>query len=132
MSTQLDYLDAFLEKLGTISVDHAGNKKTLKNVGGGNKIHIGEPQVILIDHGLLHYTYRHKLLWIIDTEANWKTIYELLLTNIKKLNERNVIAGYTRPSALLGLELEPMRIPLKRIKNKWKAELYIRIKWSGS
>lgn len=127
-TTNFEHIDDFLETIGTVAVDHEGNTRTIKYAGSGNKIFVSNERLVGIDHGLKRYTMRYDLDFLIDTDANYKTLFEALMTNIEKFNSNTTISAYTRPERMLHLSLDPQGFRNK-MKFQYKGTYYLRVEW---
>lgn len=130
-STNFEHIDDFLETIGTVDVDHENSVGSIMDAGtaSNNKIYIRNEKIIGVDHGLKRYTMRYDLDFLIDTDANYKTLFESLMTNIYKFNARIAIDGYTRPSRMLNVSLDPSGYRNKNL-NGYKGKYYLRVVWS--
>lgn len=128
-NTQLDEVKIFIDTIdATTSINHAGNKGSIKDVGAGNKIFVHEPEIANFDTYLKKYIHRYELELLFDTEANLTTAINALITNINKFERRTAIAGYTKPSSLYHIYLVNVGSMYKGTKN-WNCNLAIEFEW---
>ena len=133
VNTELDEVKIFVDAIdATTTVNHNGNVGNIKGAGPPPVIFINNPEIPLIDTYNKEYVHRYKLELQFLTEATLTTAFKALISNIDKLSRRAAIAGYTKPSTIAKIDLVNLGKIAKKIKNLWKAELYLEVTWCES
>jgi len=133
--TQLDDVRTFLLRVCTAStpkhvVEHGNNVHTIIDVTK-QKLLVKQGELIGTDNNV--YTKRYKILSSQPTEALLTTTINNLIDGINKLNLRQAIASYTRPSTLIWMELVSVNEGKVNFKNSnWDNQIILDVSYTTS
>jgi len=106
-------------------------RKNVNLIDDTERMLVYPPELIGQDN--LFYTERYMIKLSETGEAALTAMLNDIITNIEKLNKRQAIAAYTRPSTLCNIELKHSNrvFELKRTK-RWERDIFIDVEWSTS
>jgi len=127
--SELDYIDTFLTAL------HTGY--TVQTIETTRNINlIADTQSVLVFAGetmgstILTVIRRYPLQYRDTTEGNLNAAFYALNEGIRKLNARDTIAGYTKPTSLVGMKLVSGGKDYYQIKSgSWYGNISIEAEW---
>ena len=97
----------------------------------GERMLVYPPELISVDNN--HYTERYMIKLSETTEATLTAMLNDIIDNIIKLNRRETISGYTKPTTLCNIELKHSNKAFENgITKRWDRDIYIDVEWSTS
>lgn len=131
--SELDYIVTFLGKVHTVAT--VGQIETYGNimlVADTQKMFVlpGE----LIGSSFYSHTKRYKVQVSETSEANLTTALNNIIIGIWKLNTRQAITSYTRPTTLMNIELASgsTKAFYNAKTKRWDMDIFLDIEWSTS
>lgn len=130
--SELDYIRTFLGKIHTAA--------TVKQIQeAGNLTYINDTQRMLVLPGELiavffnWYIKRYKVQISETSEANLTTAINNIIIGIEKLNRRETITAYTRPSTLIHCKLvNSNKAFFNATSQRWDCDIFLDFEWSTS
>ena len=130
VSSELDYIDDFLSKVHTTyTVETIQTTRNIANIGDTQAILVYSGEIVSTT--MISVIKQHKIQYWDATEEALNTAIYALIEGVRKLNAREAITSYTKPNALIGIQIISSGKDYYNIKSGvWSANsIKIEVEW---
>lgn len=132
MASNTAEIALFLKQCHTsATVNNYTQVKKIDLINDTEKMLVYLPERIGVDNN--HYTDRYMVKLSETTEITLTAMLSDIMTNIEKLNLRQAVGTFTRPTTMLNIEFHHSNKAFENGKTKrWDQDIYIDVEWSTS